>query len=498
MVAILLKRRKPVEPYSIIPRGFDVEYYQNNIVPQPGPQTQAHASSADILIYGGAAGGGKSRFLVAEPTRHVDDPHFKGVIFRESVPQIMGPEGLWDETMSVYPKVGGKARETPQPEWDFKSGAKIMLRHIGDEAQAMKDWQGLGAAYFGFDELTQFSRRLFEYIALSRGRSKARANTYIRGTCNPDPLSWVKEFLAPWLDVDFKGPGGPALPGEIRYFRKEGDKDVWAMEQTYSRDGMNRPLCKTVTFIPATVYDNKVLLVTRPDYLTSLENLGYVDKQRFLYADWNVSEAGNMFRKEWFGEPVYIEHLPEHLELCRFWDIAASQLRAGQKEPDYTAGALEGYDNQTGLFYMLDLVLLQETPGKVRAKILETAKGDEEFWGKYGHVKIRMEQEPGASGLTVCDDYANIHLTDYDFDYKKSTGSKVERAKPFSADAYHGRVRMLKGDWNQQFFRFAGPFPRKGVKDDPVDGFSGAHTALTEVDESVCPINPSQRYAGMK
>lgn len=497
MRVAVVNRPTPQLQQSLVPANFDLDYYTDNIVPQPGPQTAAHACSADIMVYGGAAGGGKSRFLVAEPTRHVNNPRFRGVLFRESYPQIMGSEGLWEESVTVYSHIKGSRPRESSTEWDFDSGANIALRHIGDEAQAMKDWQGLGAAYFGFDELTQFSARLFFYIALSRGRSLSGIKPYVRATCNPDPLSWVKVFLAPWVDEEYKGEDGPARPGEIRHFRMVNDEYVFSKKPVYSTDGMNRLLTKTVTFIPANVYDNKVLLAQNPDYLTNLENLPYVDQERLLRSNWRIAETGNMFRREWFTEVTH-EELPRYLELVRFWDLAASELKPKQKEPDHTAGGLEGYDPETDIYYLLDLVLKQDNPGKIRELVQNTAEDDLTTWGKFGNVRIRMEQEPGGSGLTVVDDYKNIHLTAYDFDYKKSTGSKVERAKPLSADAYKGRVRILCAPWNALWYKYSGPFPRKGIKDDPVDAFSGSHTALTELRETPCPVNPAERYAGIR
>jgi len=500
-LALLQQQQQPLTiprlgHYHIIPKDFDVDFYMNNLVPQPGPQTVAHASNADILIFGGGAGGGKSRFLVFEPARYFENSRFEGVLFRESYRQIFDPRGLWDECTDVYSRMGGKSVRMPFPEFRFPSKARMAIREIGDENKAMRDLRGIGAAYYGFDEVTDTSERLFFFIALGRGRSLSGIAPYTRGTCNPDPQSWLKTFLAPWLVTNWPGPGGSARPGEIRYFRREGDDQVWSTEPLYSKDGLNRLLTKTVTFVPSTVYDNKVLLAINPEYLTGLENLGYVDRERLLNANWDVDFSGNMFRKQWFKR-VSLDQLPPYMEMVRFWDLAASQLRPNQKEPDYTAGGLEGRDPATGMHYLLDLILLQETPGTVRATILRTAKRDRKFWGKFGPVKIRMEQEPGASGLTVVDDYANIHLVGYDFDYKKSTGNKVERAKPLSADAEHGKVSILVAEWNNNWFKFAGPFPRKGVKDDPVDAFSGSHAALNEVDEGVCPVNPEDRYAGL-
>ena len=75
---------------------------------QPGPQTEFLRSPADICIYGGAAGGGKTVGLILEPLRHVCRvANFTAVFFRRTTPQITNPGGLWDESQNFYPRLGG-------------------------------------------------------------------------------------------------------------------------------------------------------------------------------------------------------------------------------------------------------------------------------------------------------------------------------------------------------------------------------------------------------
>ena len=76
------------------------------IAAQPGPQTAFLRSGADICIYGGAAGGGKTTGLILEPLRHVSRvTNFTAVFFRRTTPQITNPGALWDESLSVYPRL---------------------------------------------------------------------------------------------------------------------------------------------------------------------------------------------------------------------------------------------------------------------------------------------------------------------------------------------------------------------------------------------------------
>jgi predicted phage terminase large subunit-like protein len=92
-------------------------------------------------------------------------------------------------------------------------------------------------------------------------------------------------------------------------------------------------------------------------------------------------------------------------------------------------------------------------------------------------VAIRMEQEPGSSGVIVVDHYARNVLKGYDYKGIKSTGSKAIRANPVSSAAEGGRVYIVRATWNSDFFDELEAFPFV-EHDDQVDGLSGAFTEL--------------------
>ena len=136
---------------------------------QPGPQTEFLRTPADIAVYGGAAGGGKTVGLILEPLRHVGRvANFTAVFFRRTMPQITNPGALWDETLNFYPRLGGTPHLGAR-EWRWPRGGKIKFSHQKFET-TVYDWQGAQITLICFDELTHFSAHQFFYM-VSRNRS---------------------------------------------------------------------------------------------------------------------------------------------------------------------------------------------------------------------------------------------------------------------------------------------------------------------------------------
>jgi hypothetical protein len=238
-------------------------------------------TEADIAVYGGAAGGGKSWALLYDPIQYIDQPGFNGVIFRRTHPEIVNAGGLWDEASGIYPYCCG----TPYvgaTEYRFPWNTKIAFRHLQHE-EDKHSWQGAQICYLGFDELTHFTESQFWYL-LSRNRSVCGVRPYVRATCNPDP-GWVKSLLAPWVDTEFSGLR--ATSGELRWFIRDGGEIRWVDRVTAD--------AKSLTFIRASVYDNPALLSKNPEYVATLKALPPVERARLLDGDWNVRREGLVY-----------------------------------------------------------------------------------------------------------------------------------------------------------------------------------------------------------
>ena len=440
---------------------------ESTIAPQPGPQTQFLVSPADVVVYGGAAGGGKTWALLLDPLLFAAlEPvsGFGAVIFRRTSPQITQEGGLWDEAGKIFPLAKGVPNKT-RLEWNWpKYKTRIRFAHMQYD-QDRFNWQGSQIAYIGFDELTHFTEEQFFYM-FSRNRSTSGVKPRIRATTNPDPDSWVKAFLAPWVDETYPNP---AKSGEIRFFIRESGNIVWLPA------GVTHPDMKSVTFIPANVYDNPTLLKVNPEYLANLKALPLVERERLLNSNWNIRPEGKKFKREWFG--TFFDDSPDLIQelqiekIARGWDKAATaapKKNSRRSGPDYTAGVKIGRRKE-GLFpryVVLDAQWEQLDPGGVESLIQSTAAQD----GRDCYIYI--EQEGGSSGKQDIFNFVTKVLTGYIAEGIPSSGSKELRADSFAAQCKVGNVGLVRGWWINGYLYFLCAFPDEAVHDDPVDASS--------------------------
>lgn len=435
------------------------------IEPQPGPQTAFLSSSADIAIYGGAAGGGKSFALLLEPLRHLNNKQFGGVVFRRSTVQVRNEGGLWDESVNIYGQFPKAKSSESILEWHMPTGWRMKFSHLEHEKNVF-DWQGSQIPYIGFDELTHFTKKQFWYM-LSRNRSASGVAGYVRGTCNPDVDSWVRELIDWWIGED----GFPIMErsGKLRWFIRRDDSFHWAdtREELIKEFGKDE-VPKSLTFIPSLVTDNKILMRKDPAYISNLRALSRVDRMRLLSGNWNVrASAGMMFQRSWM--PVVDTLPPGWVSVCRYWDRAATKPSDENPDPDWTAGALF-YKYRDGTYVVADMRRVRETPGQVERLIKNTASQD-----TYA-VRIYGEQDPGSAGVADAENFSRM-LAGYDVHIKKPATDKVTRAKPVSAQCEAGSVKVLRGSWNEDFFIELENFP-EGGHDDQVDVLSGAFNEM--------------------
>jgi predicted phage terminase large subunit-like protein len=174
--------------------------------------------------------------------------------------------------------------------------------------------------------------------------------------------------------------------------------------------------------------------------------------------------SGGMFQRNDFE---IVGAVPAGARRCRAWDFAASAPKQG-KQPDWTVGLKMAHLD--GVFYVEDVVRGRWKPGEVETTLKNTASQDGT------DVIIRMPQDPGAAGKADAATKVKL-LAGYAVEVQSVTGDKATRAKPASAQAEAGNVKLLRGDWNQAFLDEVCSFPNAQF-DDQVDAFADALNEL--------------------
>lgn len=222
-------------------------------------------------LYGGAAGGGKSDALVNEALRQVDNCDYRAIIFRKTFPQL---SDLIDRSMQIYKLAYPRARYNGSNHcWTFPSGAKIYfgsMQHTKDRL----NYQGKHFDFIGFDELTHFTWEEYSYMFSRNRPSKSPKGTkktrvYIRATTNPGGIGhgWVKNRF-----IDAAEPLTP----------------ITEQAEIITPEGETKIITRDRVFVPATVFDNKILLEEDPSYLGSLALLPEKERNALLYGEWDT------------------------------------------------------------------------------------------------------------------------------------------------------------------------------------------------------------------
>lgn len=170
-----------------------------------------------------------------------------------------------------------------------------------------------------------------------------------------------------------------------------------------------------------------------------------------------------------------IQGVPVSLQqpAVRYWDFAATEKKVSKRDPDATSGTLMAQANSETdkRFYVLDNINVRFGPDQVEALVVQTAKLDGP------KVRIRIEQEPGASGVMVINHYKKL-LAGYDVEGVPSSGDKRMKAGPYATQVNIGNVVFLKAEWNKPVLAEMGNFPH-ARHDDDVDSGAGAFNDLT-------------------
>ncbi len=243
--------------------------------PNEGPQTAFLASSEREVLYGGAAGGGKSYAMLADPLRYLSHPQFSGLLLRRTTEELR--ELVW-KSQELYPKIipGIKWSERKM-QWTAPSGGRLWLSYLDRDDDVLR-YQGLSFCWIGFDELTQWPTPFAWDYLRSRLRSIAPdLPVFMRATTNPGGAGhvWVKKYF-----VD------PSPPG-TEFWAVDSEGNTLIFPKGHTKEG--KPLFQR-KFIPAKLFDNPYLAKTG-DYETMLLSLPENQRKRLLEGNWDVAEG---------------------------------------------------------------------------------------------------------------------------------------------------------------------------------------------------------------
>jgi len=423
--------------------------------PQPGPQEAWLSSPADIAIYGGAAGGGKSFALLLEALRHTGNADFGAVIFRRTTPQIRNEGGLWDESTKIYGALGATPKQQTL-EWRFGSGASVSFSHLEYDSDVLS-WQGAQIPLIGFDELTHFSAKQFWYM-LSRNRSTCGVRPYIRGTCNPDPDSFVAELIAWWIDQETGYPI-QKRSGVIRYFVRVNDALYWAdnpdeLRRKYPTVG--EP--KSFTFVAASIEDNRILMDADPGYAANLHALATVDRERLLRGNWRIrDESASIIKAKWWQMWPKKQPLPECYHIFDSWDTAFTEHDRNKKDNEKSAHSAR---TTWGVFddpvsSQPAMILLDGWNGRVGyPELRENAKKHHKGFG----VDVALIERK-ASGISLIQDMKKLRLPARGFDPARY-GDKEQRAHLATPYFSSGLVYYPEDrEWARKVINYVASFP---------------------------------------
>lgn len=371
-------------------------------------------------FYGGSAGGGKSESLLMAALQFVHVPGYAAIIFRRTFADLNLPGGLIQRSMEW---LMGKAKWSgANHSWTFPSGATLSFGYLENEQDKYR-YQSSEFQYIGFDELTQLSEACYRYL-FSRLR---------------------------------KADGLP-VPLRVRSASNPGNKGhAWVKRRFISSHGLR--------FIPARLADNPHL--DQAEYRKSLAQLDHVTRKQLEEGDWDISAGGLLFNRAWFE---IVDAVPAVGRCVRYWDRAASEPSESYPDPDWTAG-LKMMRDAKGVFYIVDVRRFRGRPATVETTIKTTASQDGP------ETTVWLEEDPGQAGKADIEHLVKA-LAGYGVRVARATADKETRARPASAQAEHGNIKLLRGKWNEDFLAEIESFPL-GEHDDQVDALSGAVAALT-------------------
>lgn len=380
------------------------------------------------ILYGGAAGGGKSIALLASALLYMHVPNYRALLMRRTYQDLILPGALMDVAEQWLTPTDAK-RKKLGTEWHFPSGAKLTFGYMANEGQKYR-YQGAAFQYIGWDEATQFTEGQYTYLFSRCRHDMKHANDgvpdRIRCASNPGGVGheWVKNRFIDPLDSDT----------QIKRL-----------------------------FIPATMRENPHL--DNEAYQEMMAELDPVTRAQLENGDWEIQPSGNFFLPT-------IRRVAQHasngnwdsrnIQRCRAWDLAATE--AG----DYCVGLMLARDRKARLWRVEDIVRVRAEPEKLEKILAATALRDGP------NIPQVIEQESGSAGKMAMRDLRTRIFKGSPVYPTPATGNKVTRARLAASIVAGGDMEMAVAEWNNTFLSELVAFPNDQAHDDQVDALSHA------------------------
>jgi len=371
------------------------------IRPQPGKQEEFIKSNADIVLYGGSAGSGKTFAILMDVLRYINHDGFNAIYFRQSLKEIKMPGGLWSESYRLYSYFNANANISDLM-WNFYNSNKkvvstLTFKQIENDA-SVYSFQGSQICGMYFDELTHFTWHQFNYL-MSRNRSACGVKPYIRATCNPEKDHWLRNFIDWYIDPT-TGYAIPERSGVIRYFVNVNDEVIWGdtesellhlLPQSAVEDGA-RP--KSFTFISAKLSDNQILMKQDPNYLSTLVGLNKVEQEKLLRGNWNIShnDMGELIsRQDFFRYDLQsLLKIPGFFKESYFIVDGASTIKT---HSDYSVIMFVA-KCRNDKYYIIDIVRERLEEPDLEQKIIDT-------WAYWKSIKTGANNVFNPKGINI-------------------------------------------------------------------------------------------------
>ena len=481
---------------SLVPFPYDNSHLAE--VPIYGPiskkqELYLNDTKNDIILWGGAAGGGKSFISLLDIAVYaVGESEFRAGIVRRTKEQLRGAGSLYDEACNMYANFDAKNRQN-QMEFEFPVGSVVRMSY-SDKPSDKYNFQGWQVTRFLVDEAAQLNEENVTYL-LSRLRSKSKAAHQLKMAANPDYDSFLRVWLEKGGYLLEDGTPNPEMDGVTTYLLELGGETYITKTKEELVEMFDEDIAQDAlkfVFYSANIYDNPYLVKYQPQYVRKLKNMSEVERKRLLEGSWTAKEeAAGYFKREWC-KVVDLADVPMATRRVRAWDKAATLPSSAYPDPDWTVG-IKGTLDSEGNLYVIDMQRFRDRPAVVQERIEEAAMKD----GR-GCI-VGIPQDVGGAAVEAAM-YSSRLLRQKGCTVKinKANKSKEIRFQPVAILAQNRQVYVVKGDWNEAFFKELEAFGSGRGHDDIVDALSDLYRMLINktINIPTILVNPTKDING--